>query len=725
MTQPVRVKSTDFAEELLFRRMEAYEELGRLYQFNLDFLTRDEAFPLDDLLGKDLTVEFDRAEGPTRYFHGYVSSLAQTGRHAGMFSFSAVVHPWFWFLTRTATCRIFQEMTVPEIIKKVFEEEHGFFDYRSTLSATYRKWEYCVQYRETDFNFISRLMEQEGIYYFFEHEDGKDTLVLCDSYGAHGPLPGYADIRYGPASEAAGEERIHDWHLSKSVRTGACKLGAYHFKQPGKNLIVKSSIPRPHAREDYEIYDYPGEYYEPAEGNTYVNIRMEELACDYERVRGETNAAGVYPGGLFDLKDHPREDQNREYLVVSARHILALGGYETGGDGDGLVYTCSFEAMNSQDQYRASRLTPKPAVQGPQTAIVVGPSGEEIWADEYGRVKVKFHWDLIEPKDDTCSCWIRVAQVWAGGGWGGMTIPRIGQEVIVDFIEGDPDRPIITGRVYNDDKKPPYDLPANKTRSTLKSRSSPDGSDDNFNEIRFEDKKGQEEIYIHAEKDHNTLVENNQTIEIGFDKQDPGDRELKVNNDEGVTIGRDRTLSVGRDKVETVSRNKSVEVTGNHGEGVGGNMTISVAKNLTETVALNYAETVGVAMELSVGGAMGETVGANKSQTIGVNKSSDVGKNLTIKVGKDMKQTVGQNFSHDVEKDSSIKVAGMSKTSVEKEYSVSAKKIQMIAKDEIVIKTGKAQISMKKNGDITIKGKKISAKGSGDVILKRSKIKEN
>jgi len=364
-------------------------------------------------------------------------------------------------------------------------------------------------------------------------------------------------------------------------------------------------------------------------------------------------------------------------------------------------------------------------MQGPQTAIVVGVSGEEIDTDEFGRVKVQFRWDRLGKGNENSSCWVRVAQVWAGSAWGGMAIPRVGQEVIVDFIEGDPDRPIVTGRVYNADNMPPYPLPDKKTVSTIKSRSTKSGAADNFNEIRIEDKKGEEEIYIHAEKDHNTLVENNQSIKVGFDKHDKGDRLLQVKNDETIEIGHDRTMTVGHDKTETVNHNKTIDVKGNHGEGIKGNMTITVAKNLTEAVTLNYSENVGAAMELTVGGAMAETIGANKTQSIGHNSSSDVNNDLTLNVGKNYTEKIGENYTSEIEKDAAVKVGGKLANEVTKDFSISAAKVQVVANDEIVIKTGSAEISMKKNGDITIKGNNINIKGSGDVILKGSQIKEN
>lgn len=721
--RPVRI-TTPLGEDLLFSSMELDEQLGRLFRCQLELLSPREDIDLNDLLAQEMTIELELPGGARRYLHGYVSEMAQLGRVGSYVNYAVTLRPWLWFLTRTADCRIFQEKTVPEIIKEVFRE-NGFSDFKEMLSAQYRRWEYCVQYRETDFNFVSRLMEQEGIYYFFEHEDGKDTVVLADSPSAHSRTPGYEKIPYYPPSpNVVREEHIFDWRLSKSVQPGAYGIGAYHFKKPRASLEAYSSIAFPHARSDYELFDYPGEHYEKDEGDRYANVRMEELAAKHERVTGLTDAKGLFPGALFELTEHPRADQNREYLVLAARHVLRVGLYES-GDAGGEDYSCAFEAIPSDIAYRPERITPRPTVQGPQTATVVGKQGEEIDTDEYGRVKVQFHWDRYGKSDEKSSCWVRVAQIWAGSQWGGITIPRIGQEVIVDFIEGDPDRPIITGRVYNADNMPPYALPQNKTQSGIKSRSTKGGGPDNFNEIRFEDKLGQEEVYIHAERDFTLVVENNQTITVGFEDKDPGDRSESIFND--------RTLSVGRDKIETVGRNKQIQVDGAHAEQIGAGMTINVGGSLTETVAVNYAETVGAAMELTVGGllaitvgaAMSETVGGAKSENVGLQKTEAVAQNRSLMVGKDASEKIGGSKAVEIVKDSKLSVGGKRELNVTKEYIVNAQKLQLVAKDEILLKVGSAQITMKKNGDITIKGNKINVNGSGDVVIKGSQIKQN
>jgi type VI secretion system secreted protein VgrG len=727
MSHPVRVKSTLGDDALLFKSLELTEELGRLFICELELFTTQSDIEIDDVLAQEMTVEIDLPNESKRHVHGFVSDMTLTGQAGEYFTYTVTLRPWLWFLTRISDCRIFQKKTVPEIVMQVFRDAGFSGEIKETLTASYRVWEYCVQYKETAFNFVSRLMEQEGIYYYFEHTDGLHTLVLADAPSAHSPIDGYAEVPYYPPSQGAHKpESISDWELSKSVLTGKYRLNAFHFKKPRTSLESKATISFPHPHANYEFFEYPGEHYELAEGKRYVALRMEEVAAQHECVTGRTDAMGLYAGGLFTLAEHPRENQNREYLITSARHWLSIGSHgSSGATTADYEFQCDFDAIPSQVAFRAERITPKPAVQGPQTAIVCGAAGEEIDTDEFGRVKVQFRWDSKGQSNENSSCWVRVAQVWAGAGWGGMTIPRIGQEVIVDFIEGDPDRPIVTGRVYNADNMPPHPLPANKTRSTIMSRSTKGGSAANFNEIRFEDKKGAEEMYIHAEKDQNILVENNQNIKVGFSTKDKGDRSEEIFND--------RSLTVGRDKSESVGRNKTITVTADHQEKVGKSMSVMVAKNLTETVGINYAETVGAAMELTVGGAltvsvgaaMSETVGATKSESVGGTKSESVGSTKTVDIGKDLVEEVQANAKLTVGKDMEELVQGKRRVEVTKEFSLKAKKIDIIADDEISLTAGSAKIVLKKNGDITVSGKKIEIKGSGDVVVKGSNVKEN
>jgi type VI secretion system secreted protein VgrG len=515
------------ADVLLFHRMTAAEALGRLFRFDLELLSKDPDIKFEDLLGQNVAVRLELPEDKIRYFNGFISRFSLSGSLGDLSVYTATVRPWLWFLTRTADCRIFQEMTVPDIIKQVFRDQ-GFTDFEEALSGSYRTWTYCVQYRETDFNFISRLMEQEGIYYYFKHEKNKHTLVLSDSVSSHEPYPGYEKIPFFPPDEhlRREEHHIHEWTVSQEIQPGTYALNDYDFERPRANLQVKSSIPRSHVRSKMEIFDYPGEYTQTGDGENCVRARIEELQTEYEQVQGQTNARGFSVGSLFELVDFPRQDQNREYLVVSATHELESDAYTSGLTSEVEdVYSSSFTVISSKQPYRQARTTPKPMVQGPQTAVVVGPSGEKVYTDEYGRVKVQFHWDRYSKHDENSSCWIRVSQAWAGKRWGSMHIPHVGQEVIVDFLEGDPDRPIITGRVYNANNMSPDPLPDRKTRSIIS---------DNFgNEIVFDATPGNEHILLHC-PNHSSTINLGKSIEF-----------KSVSHERKYTHGNTSTVRVG------------------------------------------------------------------------------------------------------------------------------------------------------------------------------------
>lgn len=561
--RPFRVTSPLGPDKLLFYRMTAHERLGRLFEFQLEVLSQDPAIPLQNAVAQPLCVHVEPPEGQKRHFHGLVTQFRLSGAHGHLAKYSAVVRPWLWFLTRTADCKIFQAMTVPDIIQAVFRDL-GFSDFENKLSGSYRTWDYCVQYRETDFDFVSRLMEQEGIYYYFRHEEGKHTLVLSDSLGSHEAAPGCEEVPFYPptAHDRRQREHLFEWSVFQEVQPGSFSLNDFDFEKPKANLrVVKQASPaRTHPQGGHEIYDYPGEYVVTADGENYAKARLEERQWQYEQAQGKGTALGLAVGSLFTLTGYDlREDQNREYLIVESIHQLQAAEYESSGTAAPEInQQCSVTAIPSNQPFRSPCLTRKPVVPGPQTAIVVGPSGEEIWTDKYGRVKVQFHWDRYGTKDENSSCWVRVSQQWAGKQWGGIQIPRIGQEVIIEFLEGDPDRPIITGRVYNADNMPPYALPDNQTQSGVKSRSSKTGAADNFNELRFEDLKDAEEVYFHAEKDFNRVVENNDTLKVGFDKKDKGDQTIEIHNNQKLVIGNSesedgsQTIEIWKDRSTTI-----------------------------------------------------------------------------------------------------------------------------------------------------------------------------
>ena len=576
------------------------EQLGRLFSVDLELSSEDPALDFSAVVGGNATVRLELDNG-TRYWNGYVSRFVQTeadGTVGG--KYRATLVPWLWFLTRTADCRIFQNMTVPDIIKKVFKDQ-GFTDLKDSLTGTYTAWENCVQYRETDFNFVSRLMEHEGIYYFFTHENGKHTLVLADNISAHSPYPNYDTINFRSGrGGAASAESITGWTLEQEVQPGAYALNDFNFETPKTSLLAKSQISTPSSQSSFEVYDYPGEYGVQGDGTDYSQIRIEELHSQYEVVHGVGNARGLAMGSTFTLANSPRRDQNREYLITSASYHLSGYQYGTGADSQSELFSCQFTAIDSTKPFRSARVTPKPLIQGPQTAMVVGPSGEEIHTDKYGRIVVQFHWDRYGKADENASCWVRVSQAaWAGKKYGAMYIPRVGHEVIVEFLEGDPDLPIVTGRVYNADAMPPYDLPAEKTKTTLKSASSKGA--DGFNELRFEDKKGSEQVFIHAEKDMDIRVKNDRKENI------LNDRHLHVVNNKFEKVDANRHEEVGVSHFEKIATDhnldiggkQAIHITGSHSLGVDGDKITEIGGNQSDKVTgkLYYSATGDLVIE--------------------------------------------------------------------------------------------------------------------------------
>ena len=737
---------------LLFHQMSAREEMSRLFEYRLQLLSPKPDVNLDELLGKNVTIKLGLSDDETRYYNGYVTRFSAGGQYGRYYRYVGTVRPWLWFLTRTSDCRIFQEMTVPDILKSVFAD-HPAAEFKFELTASYRKRTYCVQYRETDFNFVSRLMESEGIGYYFRHTDGHDTLVLTDSTSKHTAPESCAKLSFvGPEEQVKPElEHISAWDYSREIQPGVYVHDDYDLERPSVELKTSKVLPRTYKPSDYEVYDYPGEYLERADGEQYASVRIDELGSQFELAHAITNARGLACGSLLTFEDHPRPDQNREYLVVGASHELAFGDYESLPETEGTTYRCAFAAMPSSQQFRPKRETPKPFVQGPQTAVVVGPGGEEIFTDKYGRVKVQFHWDRRGKKDDKSSCWIRVSHPWAGKGWGAISTPRIGQEVIVDFLEGDPDQPIITGRVYNAEQMPPYDLPANKTQSGMKSRSSMGGGAANFNEIRMEDKAGSEQLFIHAEKNQDIEVEKDETHWVGQDRKKTIDRDetTLVKRDRTETVDHDETILIKHDRIETVDHDQLMlvkhddtktvnnDLTQNVGRHrsrtVGGDESIRIGKMKSETVVLASSEqvggaktlTVGAAYQVSVAGALNETVGALKAAEVGGALMESVGGNRSLSVGGSDAIDVTKDQTITVKKDMKITVSGKRADAVSKEYTVNGKKITVTAEDELLLVSGSAKILLKKSGDIEISGKKINIKGTGDVIVKGSKIAEN
>ena len=568
--------------EFFMHQMTGNEALGRPFKYDLEVLTEDTNHDLDDLLGQPMTVRLELPDEKIRYFNGLISEASFSGLRGQSASYQVVLRPWLWFLSKSSDCQIFQNKNVPDIIKQVFGD-NGFSDFDMQLTRTYEVREFCVQYRESHFDFVSRLMEDEGIYYYFGHENGKHKLVLADSHSAHSPAPGYSEITYYPPDDAPRNvDHIDDWMLCHQVCTSTFSTDSYDYESPGANLQARSEVSRQHALAGGKRYDYGALYTKSGIGDAYAKTRIQEFNANQAVGRAHGDSRGVSCGALFSLTGYPRDDQNKEYLVIDAAYFIVNSDPETGGGGATASFDVDFTALDSQTPFRPARVTPSSIVRGPQTAVVVGKSGEEIWTDKYGRVKVQFHWDDEGERDENSSCWVRVAHAWAGKTWGAIAIPRIGQEVIVDFLEGDPDQPLITGSVYNDDNMPPYTLPDNQTQSGVKTRSSKKGNKTTFNELRFEDKKGNEEIYFHAEKDFKRVVENDDTLTVGLEDKDKGDQTITIHNN------RTTTLNEGTDSLTVESKDRIVKIQK-------GNDTLDVKKTIKIDAGDELVVTVGQA----------------------------------------------------------------------------------------------------------------------------------
>lgn len=568
--KPMRFGTPLPADTLMLERLVGEEAVSTPFEIHLDLVSTDSAIDPKKLLRKPVSVTVDLAAGGQRFFHGVVRRFVQLGRSDGLVSYRAEVVPWLWFLSLTSNCRIFQQQSVPDIVQKVLTEM-GVSDVKLNLTGAYGPRTYCVQYRESDLAFISRLMEEEGIFYFFDHVADKHTMVLADSPTA--VQPGKVgklkmSLTIGGNLNA---DHITELEVDSEVVSGKVTLVDYNDTLPKRIESTVAAGAQGTSAEQYRKFDYPGKFSVVADGDRLARLRLEASEALSFVVTGRTNYRGLGSGQKLEVSDHYRRDVNQAYHVLSAEHLATEGGYRSKAEGGEFSFQTSFEAIPYAVPYRPERATPKSIVHGSQTAIVVGPAGEEIFVDKFGRVKVQFFWDQAGQKDDKSSCWVRVSSTWAGKQWGAIQTPRIGQEVVVDFLEGDPDRPIIVGRVYNAEQMPPYPLPANGTQSGVRTRSSPGGDGATCNELRFEDKKGQEQFFLHAEKNSDIEVEKDESHWVGQDRN--------------KTIDRDEVTHIKRDRTETVDNNDSLKVSmgnlatdvskGNHETKVGmGNVTL-------------------------------------------------------------------------------------------------------------------------------------------------------
>jgi type VI secretion system secreted protein VgrG len=601
-------------DALLLMAFTGQEGISRLFSFQLEAIAENRTeVSFDKLLGQKLMIRLNCSGDEKRYFSGICNRVGQGERDVQFTRYRLEIVPEFWKLTKKAQSRIFQQVSVPDILKKVLEG----LEVKYEIQGSFHPRDFCVQYRETDFNFASRLMEEEGIYYFFKHTSSGHQMVVANSPDGHPHLPIaskiiYEDIEGGKRDE----DRIYDWEKAQTLSSGKYTLWDHCFELPHKHLEAQANIVdtvqagrvghklKVAGNDRLEIYDYPGEYAQRFDGvdrgggerssdlqkifednRRTADIRIQEEAFPALVIQGASNCRQFVSGHKFTLERHFNADG--QYVLTGVTHSARQAG-DFRSNGEEFHYANGFTCIPLALPYRPQRLTRKPVVQGSQTAVVVGPKGEEIFTDKYGRVKVQFHWDREGKNDEKSSCWIRVGTVWAGKQWGVVHIPRIEQEVIVDFLEGDPDQPIIVGSVYNAREMPPYKLPDNKTQSGIKSRSTLGGGAANFNEFRFEDKKGEEEVYLHAEKDWNTKVENDKTQEI--------------QHDDTLTVGNNRTTTVTVDHSETVGSNQTISIGVNQNTTVGASQSTTVGASITVTAGATITITAGATTTISSGG---------------------------------------------------------------------------------------------------------------------------
>ncbi|NHZ66131.1 type VI secretion system Vgr family protein [Massilia genomosp. 1] len=607
-------------DSLFVQSLSGSETLNGLFMIEIACRTTDAALDLEAALGQHVTVGLGAASA-VRLLDGMCARIRQRPADSGYALYTLELRPWLWWLTLSSDNRIFQAKSVPEIVEAVFAAG-GYQDYELKLSGSYAARDYCVQYGETDFAFVARLLEEEGIFYFFRHQAGHHLLVLADTSDAFPPCPGAAAIAFVPAATGGREQQcIYAGELGQQAVSAGFRTADFAFATPAAALTASATA----GAGGPAHYDYPGGYASKAQGDAIATRRAQAQGAGARQLNGQSDSRALVPGHTFQLTGHERADANAAWVVSALSHEAS---HER--------YTNDFSALPGSVAYRPPRTSARPRIHGSQTAIVVGKEGEEIWTDAFGRIKVQFHWDRAGKRDENSSCWVRVAQSWTGKGWGGQFIPRIGQEVVVSFLDGDPDRPLVTGCVYNGANAPPYGLPAEQTRSGIKSNSSPGG--EGFNELRFEDKKDAEELYLHAQKDMKTDVLHDAIAVVGNDDS----RKIKQNQTLELEEGnRSVTLSKGNLSTTLTEGNESLSVKGTRALAIEGAETHDNKADFTHQVDGGYVLTIkgdltiDVQGEIKFKGAAGLAIEAGKalSAKAGTTLAAEAGTELSNKAG--------------------------------------------------------------------------------------------
>lgn len=599
----LKLSAAPSMDKLQLVSLHGEEALGELFLFHLELQSSDVALDFAAIVGQPATASVALENGQWRHFSGKVARFTQAGGGPNSATYHAELRPWFWWLTLEVDARIFQHKTVPDIIAGLFQE-FGYTDFRNSLAGSYTPREYCVQYNESTFAFISRLMEEEGIYYCFEHTASGHTLVLLDGGQEYAACPGLESAAwFGTGHSRDRTDLVYRCDAEQNAVPQRYASGDFNFTTPAAPLAATAG-----GSAGGRVYQYPGGYENNGAGQSLATRRMQALNHGAKAIRGDSTCRAFTAGCRFTLAGHSRTELNAEHVLRHVAHSLTHDSYSN-----------TFIAFPLSVPFRPSHVTPRARILGTQTATVVGKAGEEIWTDSYGRIKVQFHWDRQGQNDENSSCWVRVAQGWAGQGWGAFFLPRIGQEVIVSFLEGDPDRPLVTGSVYNATQTVPEALPANQTRSVIRSRSSKQGSAGN--ELRFEDKKDSEELYLHAQKDMNTEVENDRSTKVI-----KGNDSLKV--EQGTRI-----VDVKGDETHTNQANFTQNVSGNFKLKVDGNLSIEVSGSITFKAGTSLATQAGTDISNKAGTNLSNEAGVSLTSKASASQTVDGGGMLTLKGG--------------------------------------------------------------------------------------------
>jgi type VI secretion system secreted protein VgrG len=687
---------------------EGHEAMSQLFDFDIT-VASTAAIDFAQVIRKKATLTVDlEDDSEPRVFHGIVGRIEQGNPEEKWSPYRLALVPRVWLLLHRIDSRIFQTLSVPEIVQQVLTGgglANGT-DFKLSVQNAYTTRDYCVQYRESDWDFVSRLLEEEGIFYYLDQTASGDVLVMADQVTAYPPIDGDDTLVFRSGAGVLGPSttpgnHVSRFQLAEQVRSGKTTLRDWNFEKP--SLLLESNKAGA-VDSDLEVYDYPAEFQLKADGDDLAQVRIDELVGWRQTGGGESACSRLATGRTMTLAEHPRASFNTGYLITRIAHWGTRAEADrSGGEGERQpLYRNEFELIPAATLFRPPRVTRRPHIHGVQTASVVGPAGEEIYVDEHCRVKVQFHWDRLGHLDEKSSCWVRVAQTWASGAFGAMFIPRIKDEVVVTFLEGDPDQPLIVGSIYHGTNVPPYALPDNKTRSTVKSNTSPGGG--GSNELRFEDKKSSEEVFLHAQKDWTIGVENDKNQKVGHDEtlEVDHDRTKTVKNDQTGTVDHDDTLTVKHDQSLTVQNDRSVTVQNDHTESVTGNQSITIGKAQTLAVSDKQDVSVSKTRSLKVDGDVSETFGAKLTVAVTGDVSETLSGKRTVAVSGDHSESVGGKESISITGDSVETVSG------KKTFTVTG---------DVTITSGASTVTIKPSGEITIQGTQMKLDASGPLQI--------